>query len=107
MNKFVLCIGLGVLVFCCNSKSEKINEEIKSQAMTSCENAASQPNMSPKKKALVKEYCNCATDKMVAELSYIELMQMNNPSKELQSRLIKLVEPCLAGLKTKSAEIGE
>ena len=34
-------------------------------------------------------------------------MQMKNPSPELQERLMKVIEPCMNDLKTKSAELGE
>ncbi len=99
--------GIGLLAFSCNSKPDKEDPELRAQATTACEKAALQTSMSDQKKTLVKEYCGCATDKMLGEFTYTEMLQMNKPSPELQERLTKLVDPCLKELKTKSAEIGE
>ncbi|MGV0753650.1 hypothetical protein [Empedobacter brevis] len=107
MKRSVLGFILGLSVMGCNSKPDKEDENLKIQAMTSCENAAITPEMSGVKQKLVKDYCSCSTDKMMGEFTYVEMMQMNNPSQELQDRLMKLVEPCLKELKTKSAELGE
>ena len=107
MKNLLFTIGVALTIFSCNAKPDKDDPKLREQAMTSCEQAALQPTMSAEKKTLVKEYCSCATDKMLGEFTYAEMMQMNTPSKELQDRLMKLVDPCLKELQTKSAEIGE
>ena len=42
---------------------------------------------------------------MLGEFTYAEMMMMNNPTKELEDRLKKMIEPCLKDLEAKSAEL--
>lgn len=107
MKKIILGIFAGFALIGCNAKADKNNAEHKAQAMTACEQAAITPGMSVAKQGLIKKYCDCSTDKMLDEFTYSEMLQMNSPSKELQDRLMKVIEPCMNDLKTKSAELGE
>ncbi|MDM1546389.1 MAG: hypothetical protein ACRC8Z_07110 [Empedobacter falsenii] len=107
MKKIILGLIFGLTIVSCNSKADKHNAEQKAQAMTACEQAAITPGISAAKKELITKYCDCSTDKMMDEFTYTEMMQMNNPTPELQERLMKLIEPCINDLKTKSAELGE
>ena len=107
MKNLLFVLGIGLTIFSCNAKPDKNDAELRAQTMVSCEKEALQANMSDEKKILVKEYCSCATDKMLGEFTYTEMLQLNSPSKELQDRLMKLIDPCVRELKTKSAEIGE
>ena len=107
MKNLFFVLGIGLTIFSCNAKPDKEDSELRAQTMTSCEVAALKPEMSVEKQTLVKEYCSCATDKMLGEFTYAEMLQLNSPSKELQDRLLKLVDPCLKELKIKSTEIEE
>ena len=107
MKRFIVGLTIGLSMISCDSKSDKNDDGMRNQALLACETEAITSEMSPKKKELVKEYCSCATDKMLEEFTYAEMMQMNNPSKELQDRLMEFVKPCLQELKTKSDELGE
>ena len=107
MKKIILGLIFGLTIFSCNAKGDKNNAEEKSQAMTACEQAAITPGISAAKKELITKYCDCSTDKMLDEFTYAEMMQMKNPSPELQERLMNVIEPCMNDLKPKSAELGE
>lgn len=107
MKKIILGLIFGLTIVSCNSKADKHNAEQKAQAMTACEQAVITPGISAAKKELITKYCDCSTDKMMDEFTHTEMMQMNNPTPELQERLMKLIEPCINDLKTKSAELGE
>lgn len=107
MNKIILGLVTGLALVGCNAKADKNNAEHKAQAMTACEQAAITPGMSTAQQEVIKKYCDCSTDKMLDEFTYAEMLQMNKPSKELQDRLMKVIEPCMNDLKTKSKELNE
>ena len=108
MKRILLVANFSLILMGCNSKAdEAIKSDLKTQALKACEETAIKPSMSAKKKTLVKEYCRCSTDKMIAEFSHAELMQMNHPSDELQEKLAELVGPCLDDLQTKTEKLNE
>ncbi|WP_413532338.1 hypothetical protein [Empedobacter brevis] len=105
MKNIILVTIFGLTIISCNAKADKNNSEQKAQAMIACENAATTEGMSAEKKELVKKYCDCSTDKMMDEFTYKEMLQMNNPTPELQERLMKLIEPCMNDFNAKSSEV--
>lgn len=105
MNKIIFGLVVGLSVVSCNTKPDKDDETLKKQTMEACENAAIQPNMTEGQKTALKSYCSCSTDKMIGEFSYVEMMQMNEPTPELKSRLEKLIAPCIKELEVKMDEL--
>ena len=105
MKKILFGCIVSLTVFSCNKKPDKDDVELRAQVMASCESTALSPEMSEEKEILVKEYCSCSTDKMLGEFTYAEMMMMNNPTKELEDRLKKMIYPCLKDLEGKSAEL--
>lgn len=105
MKRIILSLVLGLTIVSCNSKADHNNNvEFKKQALVACKNAAITPGMSIDQQELIKKYCECSTDKMLVEFTYEEMLQMDKPSKELQDRLLKVIEPCMDELKNKSVK---
>lgn len=105
MNKYFFGLVVGLSLVSCNNISDSNDKKLKNEAMEACESNVIQASMGKDEKAVLKSYCNCSTDKMIGEFSTVELIQLNNPSPELNERVMKLIAPCIKELEIKRNEL--